>query len=165
MKLIDNMKNIFLIDTNLELFIQNKYTNNQSLEIPLHISKNPLLYQFIAIQNNKKNKVNTIVEDLSKLKNSYVIVNTNNKSNENNIISNITDNETVLTMDSAISTLLVKVKKCFKPEKTRFSSRMEKLEEDDLVDLSPRIFDLETKTLHKKGLCITHIPYKSYRVK
>ena len=42
---------------------------------------------------------------------------------------------------------------------------MKKLEDGSLVDLSPEIFDLETKTLHKKGLHIVCIPCRTYRVK
>ena len=180
-ELISDMKDIFPIDTNLELFIRNKCTNNQNLQIPIHISNNIILHQFIASQNEMKTI--TTNEDLPKLQNPYVIVNTINKSTDNDIISNITDNETLPTMNSQssrtrndadndgpseenlTSTSSVKVKKSTKPEKTRFSSRMEKLEEDGLVDLSPKIFDSESKTLHKKGLCIMCIPYKTYRVK
>ena len=58
-----------------------------------------------------------------------------------------------------------KVKKSIKPEKIRFISRIEKLEDDGLVDLSPKIFNSENKTLYKKGLCIICIPCKIYRVK
>ena len=67
-ELIDDMKDIFPIDTNLKLFIQNKCTNNQSLQIPLHISNNLILHQFIASQNDKKNNTITTNEDLPKLK-------------------------------------------------------------------------------------------------
>ena len=174
--MIGDIKDIFPMYTNLELFIRNKCTNNQRMQIPHHISNNVILHQFIASQNKKK--TNTRNNDLPELQNLHVIQSTNN-----DIISNITDNETLLTMNSQssrtindtvndgpseeyiISISSLKAKKSTKPEKTRFSSRIEKLEEDGLVDLSPKIFDSESKTLHKKGFCITRIPYKTYRVK
>ena len=67
-------------------------------------------------------------------------------------------------MDSIIPTSSMKVEKNFKL-KNQIQQLNRKIEEDSLVDLSPKIFDSETKTLYKKGLYITHIPYRIYRVK